>query len=174
METRTEPCNLKISTDCTMCLCCNNILLKEIKIGKYLIGGECYNCNYGTRPFATSKSPCSCEYGEKEFLYYICKLCNDKKCIICDKSSYSHYCSGDCKIYKCYDCKEKEKIKHLKEEFNNKWKSSTPQEKLQLYGITKLKILANKKDLKGFSKYKKEELINILSPLVIESDFPVK
>lgn len=65
--------------------------------------------------------------------------------------------------------KYKEKI-----EFNNKWKTTTPQEKLNMYGIIKLKILAKNKNLKGYSKYKKGELINRLKPLVNERDFPIK
>ena len=58
--------------------------------------------------------------------------------------------------------------------FINIWKTTTPQEKLNLYGIAKLKILAKNKKIKGYSDYKKNELINILLPLVNENDFPIK
>ena len=43
-----------------------------------------------------------------------------------------------------------------------------------MYGIIKLKTLAKNKNLKGYSQYKKSELINKLNPLVNESDFPIK
>jgi len=42
-----------------------------------------------------------------------------------------------------------------------------------MYGIKKLKILAKNIKIIGFSKYKKNELINILMPIVISEDFPI-
>jgi hypothetical protein len=58
--------------------------------------------------------------------------------------------------------------------FNNKWNTSTLQEKLYMYGIKKLQLLAKNKKIKGFSKYKKSELICILIPVINEKDFPIK
>jgi hypothetical protein len=47
-------------------------------------------------------------------------------------------------------------------------------EKLELYGINKLRILAKNKGIKKISQYKKAELINILKPIVSDTDFPIK
>jgi hypothetical protein len=172
MEIRTEPYTLKFDSNINVCPCCNSILQKEIKSGKYLIGSECGYCRYLDRPFGgcgnTASSHyggCSCEYGEKDYLYISCKKCLFPKCIKCGDKCY---CKGDdCNNIICRKC-----IKTT--EFNNKWNTSTPQEKLNTYAIKKLQILAKNKKIKGFSKYKKNELINILIPLVSNEDFPIK
>jgi len=49
-----------------------------------------------------------------------------------------------------------------------------PKNKLNMYGMIKLKKLAKNKNLKGYSKCTKFKLINKLKPLVNESDFPIK
>jgi hypothetical protein len=43
-----------------------------------------------------------------------------------------------------------------------------------MYGIIKLKKLAKMKNLKGYSKYNKNELIEKLKLLVNDNDFPIK
>jgi hypothetical protein len=54
MEIRKEPYNLQINDNTiTLCPCCNFVVIKEIKKGKYLID-ECYDCIKGTRPFSYS------------------------------------------------------------------------------------------------------------------------
>ena len=96
-----------------------------------------------------------------------CKNCCNPKCVNCNKllpqKIHDHKLTCDL-------CNEKIN----KEKFNNKWKTSTPQEKLTFYGIEKLKILAKNKQIKNVSKIKKKELINVLIPLVNDNDFPIK
>lgn len=58
--------------------------------------------------------------------------------------------------------------------FKNMWKKSTPEDKLNFYGIIKLKKLAKNKHIKGYSKYSKNELIDKLKPLVNGTDFPIQ
>lgn len=174
MEIRSEPYNLQIKDkDIMTCPCCNLLLQKEIRKGKYLIDDECGYCTYSDRPFASNSSSlyqhypsgCSCTYGEQDYLYISCENC---KSPICMKCKTTMCCSNiKCGSIECDQC-----IK--KTEFNNKWKTTMPQEKLNLYGIEKLKILAKNKKIKGYSTYKKHELINILSSLVNENDFPIK
>jgi hypothetical protein len=173
MEFRVEPYSLKIKDiNIEICPCCDMILQQNIRKGNYLIR-ECGYCRYLDRPFGgcgntalTHYGGCSCEYGEKEFLYITCERCKSLKCIDC-KTVLS--CRNkNCSIpTRCIDCCKKH-------EFNNKWNNTTAQEKLNFYGTTKLKILAKNKNIKGYSKYKKDELINILSPLVNKNDFPIK
>ena len=169
MEIRSDPDNLQIKDDDILCPCCNTILQQNIKKGKYLIS-ECYYCRYLERPFGgcgyTAKTQCSCEYGEKDYLYMICEKCKSSTCIECKTKLYCR--NKNCAIAtRCFDCGKKY-------EFHNKWKNTSPLEKLHLHGSEKLKILAKNKKIKGYSKYKKHELINILSPLVNENDFPIK
>jgi hypothetical protein len=172
MEIRTEQYTLKFDSNSNVCLCCNNKLHKEIKRGNYLIGNECGYCGYSDRPFGgcgnTASSHyggCSCEYGEKNYLYISCKKCLSPSCVKCGCKCY---CSGEgCNEIICSNCLKTEN-------FNNNWNKSTPAEKLNMYGIKKLQILAKNKEIKGFSKYNKMDLINILQPFVNEKDFPIK
>lgn len=108
---------------------------------------------------------CSCKYIDKDYLYVSCYNCKSPKCIKC-KNSLNCSNKNCCSVI-CLNCDKKI-------EFINKWKTTTPQEKLYLYGIVKLQILAKNKKIKEYSIYKKHELINILSPLVNENDFPIK
>ena len=173
MEIRTIPSNLHIEDSTLSCPCCNGILEKEIKNVRYL-SRECGYCRYSNRAFATYSSSwqqhfpngCTCEDErcEKEFIYITCVKCESPKCIKCNHKG--DCCNKNCNSFLCLDCDKKNN-------FNNAWKTSSPQEKLNLYGIEKLKILAKNKNI-GISKYKKQELINILSPLVNEKDFPIK
>lgn len=173
MENRFDPYNLQIKdTNSSTCPCCNSILQKEIRKGKYLINGECGYCRYSEKSFATYSSSwqqhypngCTCEYNEKDFLYITCKNCKSPKCFKCKKQLSC--CNQNCSSVLCSKCLEQIK-------FYNIWKTTKPQEKLHLYGYEKLKILAiNKKIFK--KKYNKDELISILSSLVNENDFPIK
>ena len=170
MEIRTIPYNLH-KIDSINCNCCNFILQKIISKGQYLIV-ECGYCRYSDRAFATYSSSwqqhypngCTCTYGEKDFLYISCENCNSPTCIKC--KNVSKCCNTNCSSLICSTCIEKNK-------FSNNWKSSTPKEKLNFYGIEKLKILAKYKNIKGYSKHKKNELIKILSDLVNNDDFPI-
>lgn len=174
MDFKITPSNLQINNiDLNMCPCCNNKLLKEIKKSNYKIK-DCNYCRYLDRPFggcgntaSNHYGGCSCEYGESDFLYITCKKCESLKCIDCKKliSCNNNNCSKNNK--RCLECSNKY-------EFNKKWKTSTAQEKLILYGIEKLKILSKNKNIKGYTKLKKQELIDVLLPLVNNNDFPIK
>lgn len=183
MEIITEPSFLNIKNiDETVCPFCNDSLKKEIKKGWYL-AYECGYCSYSNRPFAMGSSSleshypegCKCRYAEKDFMYLICANCCNPKCAKCDIVIEIGYTYDPNRI--CDKCKRKleiEKIKIEKEKFNDNWKKITPQEKLKLYGLEKIRILAKCKGIKGYSKYKKNELVNLLTPLVIDEDFPIK
>jgi hypothetical protein len=164
MEIRCEPYELLINDkNIINCIICNNLLIKE---GSYLIN-DCGYCRYSDRPFVIGSSSlynhypegCTCEYGKKEFLYIICNICKFPKCNKCGIKI------NNC-ISKCNNCE--------KNKFNEKWNISNPIEKLNMYGIIKLKKLAKMKNLKGYSKYNKNELIEKLKLLVNDNDFPIK
>jgi hypothetical protein len=174
MDFRFEPHNLQIIDINTMvCPCCTNILQREIRTGKILIGEECGYCSYSNRAFASCSTSwqqhfpngCTCTYGETEYLHISCENCKSPTCVTC--KNLLTCCNKICGSVICEKCVEKTN-------FNKAWKTTTPQEKLHLYGTEKLKILAKNKKIKGFSKYKKNDLINILSPLVHADDFPIK
>jgi hypothetical protein len=189
MDFRTEPVNLQIKDiNVDICPCCNMILQQNIRKGCYLIR-ECGYCRYLDRPFGGCGNrakthyggECSCEYGEKDYLYISCEKCKYLKCIDCKEplSCRNENCAIPIRCFQCckkyeFNNKWKNTTPQQKLEFNNKWENTTPQQKLELYGIQKLKILAKNKKIKGFSKYKKQELINILLHLVDETDFPIK
>jgi len=171
MEIISVPYELNIN-DCNIinCKICNNFLIKEIKKGSYLIN-ECGYCRYSDRPFALGSSSlnnhysegCTCKYDKKEYLYITCNICKFPKCNKCGINL------NNC-ISACNNCK----IILEKNIFTNKWNLSTPFEKLNMYGIIKLKKLAKNKNIKGYSKYNKNELIEKLKILVNDNDFPIK
>ena len=175
MEICVEPHDLQIKDiNVEICPCCNMTLRRNIRKGKYLINDkECGYCRYLDRPFGgcgntaiSHYGGCSCEYGEKDYLCVTCEKCKSSKCIDCKTMLPCR--NKNCNIpTRCFDC-------YKKHEFNNKWQNTTPCEKLDVYGIVKLKILAKNKKIKGYSKYTKRALINILTPLVNENDFPIK
>ena len=176
MEIRTDPSFLKLDNiNIINCPYCDELLHKEVKEGKYLIN-ECGYCRYSDRPFTIGSSSlnqhysngCSCEYSKQNYMYIICNNCLNPKCNNCDNKltiGYTYEPNRLCST--CINIQNKDK-------FNNKWYSSTPHEKLNLYGIIKLKILAKNKNIKGYSKYTKKELVEQLIPLVNENDFPIK
>ena len=172
MEIRIEPYNLQIKDDSNICPCCSNAVIKTVKKEKGLIGSECGYCRYLDRPFGGCGNTaincyggCSCQYGEQDYMYITCENCKSPKCMKC-KSNMN--CRNEkCGSVVCSSCIEQK-------QFTNIWKSSSPEEKLYLYGIQKLKILAKNKKIKTYSIYNKNELIDLLIPLVNENDFPIK
>lgn len=58
--------------------------------------------------------------------------------------------------------------------FGVKWKNMNAQEKLFLHGKNKLKLLCERKEIKGCNKKNKYELIDMLMERVEEKDFPIK
>lgn len=178
-EFRTEPFALRLENEnVTHCPVCDTVLDKIYKLGSSLVK-ECGYCRYSDRPFCQGSvslhshypEGCKCQYEDKNFLYISCPNCSNPKCVICDI-----YLGKDFFIFKiekepiCQKCSDTKKD----DIFTLKWAKSSPQEKLKTYGVVKLKILAKNKGIKGYSKYKKIELIKVLEPLVVNSDFPIK
>ena len=159
---------IPICNNCNICLKCKENIFNIndtysdhdfCKINNSYLHRECYK-EY-TKPNDDNKYYSFCGLNNKwelKGIYVICNKCQNKY-----KQSIHNTKPTDV----CEKCKEKI-------DFNNKWKTATLQEKLNMYGIKKLKILAKNKNLKGYSKYTKAELINRLEPLVNESDFPIK
>lgn len=169
MEIRTDPPSLRVKdANSIICPCCQNTLTYEIVRKRYFI--ECGLCIYSDRPFgglSPQLGECDCKWSEseKDFLYIRCFHCKTTTCKKCKKPLA---CDNEkCGSVVCSDCVEKQG-------FNRLWKTKTPQEKLEFYGMTKLKVLAKIKNVQGYSKYKKHELITSLSPLVTDDDFPIK
>jgi hypothetical protein len=159
---------IPICNNCNICLKCKENIFNIndeysdhdfCKINNSYLHRECYK-EY-TKPNDDTKYYSFCGLTNKwelRGIYVICNICQNKY----EQSMHDTKPTNMCK-----ECKEKI-------EFNNKWNKTSPQEKLNIHGIIKLKKLAKNKNLKGYSKYKKSELINKLKPLVIESDFPIK
>jgi hypothetical protein len=108
MDIRCEPNELLINDkNIINCTICNNLLIKEIKEGSYLIN-DCNYCRYSDRPFVMGSSSlynhypegCTCEYGKKDFLYIICKICKFPKCSKC--GTKINNCISECNNCKKY------------------------------------------------------------------------
>jgi hypothetical protein len=102
------------------------------------------------------------------FEVYRCRQCANPSCILCnrilegaDKTRADKVCSG-CQAYR------------EREEFQKSWATKSVGEKLAMCGLPKLKILAKKKGVKGFSTMTKRDLLQTLTPLTKDSDFPIK
>jgi len=129
MEIRTEPWALKVDRHDNVCPCCSNALQQETKSGSYLIY-ECGYCRYLDRPFGgcgstaeTHYGGCSCEYGNKDYLYISCNHCLTPTCLRCGDKQH---CSGNgCNKIICTKCVNNEK-------FTKNWNTSSPQEKLNV------------------------------------------
>jgi len=105
---------------------------------------------------------------EKYFISIICKDCvNESGHTHVNEDDTCEKCNIALKYNTCISC-------YNDKQFQNNWKVMKPIDKLSLYGEIKLKILAKNKKLKGYTKYGKDELINILKPLVNDDDFPIK
>ena len=57
--------------------------------------------------------------------------------------------------------------------FKNKWNDGV-KGKLSCYGLTKLLLFAKSKYIKGYTKYSKDELIELLGKYSVEGDFPIR
>ena len=120
-----------------------------------------------------------CRYTEcnnKRCDQMLCVSCKQKKCLMCKTVILCHNLNCTSVYHdSCLRKIELEQEAHdRKIEFGKQWKQMTPLEKLEIHGIEKLKLLAKKKALKGYSKLKKEELIHLLGPMVSTNDFPIK
>jgi len=119
----------------------------------------------------------------KTTCFISCKKCNS--CKICGKQLQYHLSSGNDECDYCEELKrqkeneiiEEERQKELEKKkiiFQNKWKKSKPLEKLSFYGKEKLLVLAKQKNISGRYNMTKKELIDELSLIVTENDFPIK
>lgn len=182
MKIRSEPKFLNI-TDSSLLKCpkCDTILRHEITQDKYL-KEECERCAYADRPFGYNSTyyrdtPCTCTYYEIDILIITCPLCIVPKCATCKEdildvsNNYDRKCRFD--EGKGIDCIQCENIKK-KKEFDERWISMTIEEKLGLYGISKLRLLAKQKKLKRYSLLNKIELINTLTPITTIFDLPIR
>jgi len=162
------------------CFKCNNEFKIKISIRMItkLIGRECRHCRWGDRPFESTRmnryEKCECMYTEEveeDVIHYTCDTCNDEylnpKCKKCKKEPISKEINFNNPINNnCDKCNKKE--------FNQKWLNMTTEDKLNEYGLTKLKKLAKLKQLKKYSKLNKGELIKLLVSITNNKDFPIK
>jgi len=178
-EPRTD--SYKFWDDIVNCPNCKCRLEKNvIPIQKVEEIEECRACNLGVM---SRNCNCKYKYCEVETYFITCILCNT--CENCGRQ-LSPITGG---IDVCFYCKHLEEIRESQEkykkelqetqrqkqlEFNQKWSRSTPAEKLSFYGKRKLLILAEKKQLQKYKSYNKAKLLEVLSPIVVESDFPIK
>lgn len=132
---------------------------------------ECRVCNLGV-----FSSNCSCTYYPNGTIMVIsCKNCNS--CKTCNQQMFYNSITEKTECNNCINLAQqkerKEKIIEQKKLFSDKWKLSSPAEKLSFYGKSKLLVLARNKKIKNRSKMSKYELIIVLSNLVTDSDFPI-
>lgn len=136
------------------CPVCNFVLQRiEMTIKQC---DECYECGQDDRPFNSgrkNKSECSCKWYDSDITEITCLKCIEN------------------------DIKSKQEIEDDRKNhdymlFIGKWNSSI-KGKLSCYGIKKLQKLAKYKEIKGYSKLTKEQLIISLEKIVKESDFPI-
>ena len=136
------------------CPVCNFVLQKIEMTVKQC--DECYTCIQDDRPFnmgRTNRGECSCEWYDKDITEITCSQCIENQI----------------KEKKEREDDEKER-KYMS--FIGNWNSGI-NGKLSCYGIKKLQKLAKYKEIKGYSKLTKEQLIIILEKIVKESDFPI-
>ena len=172
---RTSPYCLNISNeDAENCPCCKDVLIKSIKKGQRMTGFECGYCRYLDRPFGCCGNSaenqyggCYCKYEDCEYIEMICYTCEKGK--LCeDCSEIVKCCNANCSApLKCKKCTDKIN-------FKAEWRTSSPHEKVEYYGVAKLRLLARYKKLKNRSKMNKYDLIKALSPLVDKDDFPIR
>jgi hypothetical protein len=96
MDFRVEPYNLQIKdANALTCPCCINILQRETRKRRILIGEQCSYCSYidrySDRPFASCSTSwqerfpddCTCMYSETEYLHISCENCKSPRCVTC-------------------------------------------------------------------------------------------
>ncbi|MFN9115830.1 MAG: hypothetical protein ACK5XN_37750 [Bacteroidota bacterium] len=179
----------KLTKDNELCVECNQQLTKHVE---NIYSKDCCCTDYSERGFSMY-SDCFCEskiIGQKYLL--TCDNCNKRKCKLCGDLPISVNDSFENNVCeKCSKQQAEDKHKRMKadEQRNTqleenqrlnknmifeKWKSSSIEEKLNMYGTIKLKRLAKLKNIKGYSKLSKYKLIQILCPITTNKDFPIK
>ena len=155
---------------------CNNTLEKQLITKNIMVyNGECSHCS-GDRVFSLGGCGNDCKknnrYEDKLCTILNCDKCEHASCDMC-KCKTRNYTVKRCNS--CIDKKEyyKEKERLNPGEFSNKWNGSI-EDKLNCYGIAKLKILATKKGITTYDNMRKKTLIKALTSITTESDFPIR
>ena len=154
-----NPDSLNITNNIDSCPRCNSLLLKEVQVGKTCIS-ECSECSYDDRPFGwcrRDKGPCTCVWKNVNTLYITCAKCSSPE-------EAARLRAGECTKL----------VQERAALFRTTWKTLNVDEKLRLYGIAKLRRLAVTKQIRGPSKYRKGELVALLTPLVTHQDFQIR
>ena len=166
MEFILIPHNLQMREENNMvCSCCNNILIHEVRQIKYTID-ECRECR-GNSSFSQS---CRCTHEQRDCTYIICDTCRSPKCCKCSLLYTRHSDIIQCGSFRCTNNNCSSIICPL----CVVWEGKSYQEKMNLYTVKDLKVLAKSKRIKGCSIHKKNELIYLLSSLVDANDLPRK
>jgi uncharacterized protein (DUF2225 family) len=193
IQVRTASIRSKFSKEMINCPVCNNQLVKNVEMIRE--SRDCRACNLGVLP---RPGDCECTYYDVEALVVNCVYC-DNECARCDKQRdhiIEQYCGVSNEMVKvtsryCKKCtlaineerekineerekEEREKLEKQKQKFNNIWKNGTIKEKLNCYGLPKLKYLAKNKQMKGYSGMSKDNLIDKLLTIVTDKDLPIK
>lgn len=102
-----------------------------------------------------------------------CITCKNPKCRECGDAIAQGRWSAVDDI--CAQCKHENANKRMveqKREFSRKWAAMTPLEKLEVHGKVKLQTLAGKKNVNTTGS--KKALIARLTPLCVDTDFPIR
>jgi hypothetical protein len=146
-------------TDILNCPICNNILVKTEKTTQYI--DECYECGQDDRPFnmcRPNRNPCSCSWIHTDVI--------EISCIHCIETNKQEEIQAE--------IQKKQDIENQKnKEFIGKWTNGIVG-KLECYGLYKLRILAERKNVINCSKMSKIEIINKLESITSNSDFPIR
>lgn len=130
--------------------CHNEVIIKEELHKTKVLSTECKNCS-NCRPFSNGYCFCTYKYEDIKVNIIICNYC----------------LNNDRENEKLQEMEMKEKVKNFY--------LSSPKEKLEYYGIYKLKYLLKKKlNKKRIKNMTKEEMIEQLSNLVVDDDFPIR
>lgn len=153
-------------TDILNCPICNNTLIKTEKTTQNL--DECYECRQDDRPFnigRKNKGPCRCKWFHTDIIEILCNHCVETNTQL----------ELQAEMKKKQDIeKELQDIENqIKKGFMDKWNNGIVG-KLECYGIYKLRILAQSKNVIDCSKMSKTELINALESITTKSDFPIR
>ena len=131
------------------CEVCGNELLKEIKKIEYE-----HECGYCRSGFGGGE--CECYWNSKDILMIRCLTCEERKGVLKKEEEF-----------------EREKrLERMK--FNMMWKKMDVEEKLEICGVKKLRVLCKNKSISGYSKMTKEQLVEVLSSITNHEDFPIK
>lgn len=156
--------NIMNTSDEDNCPICNTLLQKtEIIVRKR---NECYECMQDDRPFNYMRKhkECVCQWYDSTELLITCQTCVEHETVQKREREKVNMIENE----------KMEKEERMKERmlFLEKWNNGV-NGKLSCYGLKKLQKLAKQKQMKGYSKFSKTQLILQLESIVNESDFPI-